>query len=65
MPLTETPEIAFSGEVTSGSHAPLTLIGTATESFTGGATCGEKVGKTATKAVKKGTFSGVISGVSG
>jgi YVTN family beta-propeller protein len=63
MPLTEAPDIAFSGEVTSGSYAPLTLSGTATESFTGGATCGEKVGNKATKAVKKGTFSGIISSI--
>ncbi len=58
MPLTETPGIAFSAEVTTGSYSPLTLAGTATESYTGGATCGEKVGKKAAKAVKKGTFSG-------
>jgi hypothetical protein len=58
MPLTETPDIAFSGEVTTGSYAPLTLTGFATESYTGGATCVEKAGKKAAKAVKKGTFSG-------
>ena len=58
MPLTETPGNAFSGEVTSGSYSPLTLSGTVTESYTGGATCGEKVGKKAAKAVKKSTFSG-------
>ncbi len=58
MPLTETPDMPFSGEVTTGSYAPLTLTGTATESYTGGATCGEKVGKKAAKPVKKGTFSG-------
>ena len=58
MPLTETPEIAFSADVTSGSYAPSTLTGTPTESYTGGATCGEKVGKKATKAVKKGAFVG-------
>jgi hypothetical protein len=58
MLLTETPGVAFSGEVTSGPYAPLTLLGTATESYTGGPTCGEKVGKKAAKAVKKGTFSG-------
>jgi len=58
MPLAETPGVAFSGEVTTGSYSPLTLTGTATESYTGGAACGEKVGKKAAKAVKKGTFSG-------
>ncbi len=58
MPLTEMPGVAFAGEVTAGSYAPLTFTGTATESFTGGATCGQKVGKKAAKAVKKGTFSG-------
>jgi hypothetical protein len=51
LPLSETPGIALSGEVTTGSYSPLTLSGTATESFTGAATCG-------TKAVKRGTFSG-------
>jgi hypothetical protein len=49
--LTETPGVAFSGEVTSGSYSPLTLLGTATESYTGAATCGAKK-------VKKGTFTG-------
>jgi hypothetical protein len=28
----------------------------ATESYTGGATCGDKIGEKAAKAVKKGTF---------
>jgi hypothetical protein len=51
MLLTETPGVGFAGEVTSGSYAPLTLSGTATESYTGAATCGAKK-------VKKGTFSG-------
>ncbi len=63
MSLTETADSAFSGEVTIGSYSPLTLAGVATESYTRGATCGEKVGKKAAKAVKKGTFSG--SAVSG
>ena len=58
MPLTETPDVLFAGELTSGSYSPQTLLGTVTESYTGGATCGEAVGKTAAKAVKKGTFSG-------
>jgi alpha-tubulin suppressor-like RCC1 family protein len=58
MSLTETPSIAFSGEVTTGAYSPLTLTGTATESYTGGVTCGEQVGNKAAKAVKKGTFSG-------
>ncbi len=58
MLLTETPAVALSGAVTAGSYSPLTLSGTATESFTGGATCGEKVGKKAAKPVKAGTFSG-------
>jgi hypothetical protein len=51
MLLSETPGIAFSGEVTSGSYTPLTLSGTVTDSYAGGATCG-------IKAVKKGTFTG-------
>jgi hypothetical protein len=57
MPLTETPEIAFSAEVTSGAYSPLTLTGTARESYTFGATCGKS-------AVKKGTFNGAITGIS-
>jgi hypothetical protein len=64
MPLTEMPGVAFSANVTSGSYSPQKLTGTASESYTGGATCGEKVGKKAVKAVKKGIFSGVISGFS-
>ena len=58
VPLTQTPGVSFSGEVTAGSYSPLTLTGAATESFTGGATCGEKVGKKAAQAVKKGAFVG-------
>jgi YVTN family beta-propeller protein len=58
LPLTETPNVPVSAEVTSGSYSPLTLTGTATESYTDGATCGQKEGKKAAKAVKKGTFSG-------
>jgi hypothetical protein len=58
MPLTETPDIAFSAEVTTGSYSPLTLTGTATERYAGAATCGEKIGNKAAKVVKKGTFSG-------
>jgi hypothetical protein len=50
MLLTETPRIAFSGEVTTGSYSPLKLSGTVTESYTGAATCGAKK-------LKKGTFS--------
>lgn len=56
--LTETPEVALSGTLESGPYSPLTLSGTVTESYTGGSTCGEKLGKKAAKAVKKGTFSG-------
>jgi hypothetical protein len=62
MLLTETPAVAFSGEVTIGSYSPLTLSGTASESYTGGATCGEPVGGKPAKAVKKGTFSGSAVG---
>ncbi len=51
MLLTETPSVAFSGEITAGSFSPLSLSGKASETFTGAATCG-------TKAVKKGTFTG-------
>jgi hypothetical protein len=58
MLLTELPGTAFSGEVTSGPYSPLTFSGTATESYTNAAKCGEKVGKKAGTAVKKGTFSG-------
>jgi alpha-tubulin suppressor-like RCC1 family protein len=58
MRVTERSGAAFSGEVGSGSYSPLTFSGSVTESYAGGATCGEKVGKKATKAVKKGTFSG-------
>jgi hypothetical protein len=58
MLLTETPGVAFSGEVASGSHSPLTPSGRATESYLSGATCGDKVGKKAAKAVKRGTFTG-------
>jgi hypothetical protein len=57
LPLTET-EVALSGAIATGPYSPLTLSGTASEKYTGGMTCGEKVGKKAAKAVKKGTFTG-------
>jgi uncharacterized Zn-binding protein involved in type VI secretion len=47
--LSETPGVAFGGEVARGSFSALALLGTATERYTG--TCGGK-------AVKKGTFTG-------
>ena len=46
VPPTETPNIPFSGEVTTGSYSPLTFSGTLTEGYSGGVTCGEKAGKT-------------------
>jgi YVTN family beta-propeller protein len=58
MPLTQTAGVSFSSEGTAGSYSPFTLSGVATESFTGGAACGEKVGTKAAKAVKKGAFVG-------
>jgi hypothetical protein len=60
MPLTETPDAPFSAEVTAGSYTPLTFTGTATESYTGAAKCGEKVGTKPAKPVKKGTFIGSV-----
>jgi hypothetical protein len=51
MLLSETPPVAFSGEVASGTYSPLTFSGTATESYDGAATC-------STTPVKKGVFSG-------
>jgi hypothetical protein len=51
MLLTETPAVAFSGELASGSYSPLMLSGAVTEGYTGTATCGAK-------RVKKGTFTG-------
>ena len=59
MPLAETAGIVFSAEVTSGSYSPLTLTGTASESYNGGATCGQKA-----KALKKEHVTGVISSIS-
>ncbi len=56
--LTELPGVAFSGEVSSGSYSPLTLTGTLSQSYTGGATCGVKVGNRSAKPVRKGTFTG-------
>jgi hypothetical protein len=61
MPLTQTPGIAFLGEVTRGTfdfNSALTFSGTVSESYTGAAACGETVGGRAAKAVKKGTVSG-------
>jgi hypothetical protein len=51
--LTEIPGTPFSGEVASGSYAPLTFSGRVSESYSGAATCSKK-------AVKKGTFTGSV-----
>ena len=56
VPLTETPGAALSGALTGGPYSPLPLSGTVSEKFTGGAACGQPVGKKAAKAVKKGAF---------
>ncbi len=56
--LSETPGVALSGAVSSGSYSPLTLSGTVSETFIGGTGCGVPVGKKAAKPVKKGTFAG-------
>ncbi len=61
MPLTATPDVAFTAVA---ARIGLVLTGTATERYTGAATCGKQVGKKKAKPVKKGTFSGVISGIS-
>ncbi len=59
MPLTETADTALSGELESGPYSPLTLSGTASESYTNAAICGVPQGKHGiVKAVRKGTFSG-------
>jgi alpha-tubulin suppressor-like RCC1 family protein len=59
LPLTETAGIALSGELESGPYSPLTLSGTASESYTNAAICGVPQGKKGViKAVTKGTFSG-------
>ena len=56
--LAETPGLAFSGEVLTGSYSPLALSGSVTETYEGGPTCGQPVGNKTAKAVKKGAFSG-------
>jgi hypothetical protein len=58
MLLSETPAVAFTGEVAAGSFSPVVLAGKTSEMFTGGTTCGDKVGTKAAKAVKKGAFTG-------
>jgi hypothetical protein len=56
--LSETPSAAFSGEATQGPSLPLTFSGLISESYVGGATCGEMVGGKKAKAVTSATFSG-------
>jgi hypothetical protein len=57
--LTEAAEIPLSSELESGPYSPLTLSGTATESYMNAATCGVPQEKNGViKPVTKGTFSG-------
>ena len=58
LPLSETAGVALSGAVAAGTYSPLSLSGTARETFTGGSKCGQPEGRKAAKAVKKGTFTG-------
>ncbi len=59
MPLSETAGVALSSELESGPYSPLTLSGTASESYTNAAMCGVPQGRRGViKAVKQGTFSG-------
>jgi YVTN family beta-propeller protein len=51
LPLTETAEVSISGAVARGPYSPLTLLGTASETYRGAAAC-------STKKVKKGMFTG-------
>jgi hypothetical protein len=44
MTLTEALNIAFTSEVTAGSYAPCTLKEAATQTYTGGPTCGQGAG---------------------
>jgi hypothetical protein len=61
LPLSESAGVELTGTLTSGSYAPLTLEGTARESYTDGPDCGSKVGKKTVK-VTKGTVSGSTVG---
>ena len=61
MLLTEAPGSALSGDLATGSYSPLTFSGATTESYTGGATCGQPAGKKPAKPVKKGTFTGSVT----
>jgi hypothetical protein len=56
--LTETPSVAFSGELTADPFSPVALSGKTSMTFTGGTTCGVAQGKKKAKAVKKGMFTG-------
>jgi hypothetical protein len=58
LPLTETSGVAFSGAVEAGTYSRLPLSGTVSETFTGGAKCGQPEGKKKAKPIKKGTFIG-------
>jgi len=58
--LSEAPGAALSGAVSAGTYSPLSFSGTASESFTGGSTCGVPVGRKAAKPVRKGTFTGSV-----
>jgi hypothetical protein len=63
LPLTEAAGVALSSELESGPYSPLTLSGTASESYTNAAICGVPQGKHGViKAVTKGTFSGSAVG---
>jgi len=57
LPLSETGGVALTGELESGPYSPLTLSGTASESYTNAAKCGLPQGKSVT-AVTKGRFTG-------
>ncbi len=58
MPLTESPGISIGGTLSGGPFEGMSVSGTVSQTFTGGATCGVAEGKKKAKAVKSGTFTG-------
>ncbi|HYL71110.1 MAG TPA: hypothetical protein VEY89_07400, partial [Candidatus Dormibacteraeota bacterium] len=59
LPLSETPLTGLAGTINGGPFATPTNLkaGSVVETFAGGPTCGQQVGKHKPKAVKSGTFS--------
>jgi len=61
VPITEVASVSVTGLINSGPFIEDAISGSVSQTYTGGTTCGEVVGKKKAKAVSKGALAGTLS----